>query len=316
MRIDDGALDAADQAAFDDWLRGDVRRLGAFARAKAVLVHVKRAKALGPDFEPGTFLPSGEAAAPAEPDADAPAVAGVTRRRMLMGGAAVAAAGAVAFFFPGRQASALVYETARGEARLVPLADGATVTLNTDSRILVSHGQAGPTVRLDRGEALFKIASAGGAPVMVRADDVSVRAAHATFALCRLDAQPLRLSVCEGDVEVRRDARPPRRLHGNMQAVMAPDGGIVAAPVMADALRRELAWQEGMLSFEDTPLAQAAAQFARYSDRRIAIADPAVGAETVTGRYAANNPEGFARAVALGLDLRVQAGPGEIIIAR
>jgi len=316
MRIDDGALDAADQAAFDDWLQGDVRRVGAFARAQAVLVHVKRAKALGPDFEPGTFLPSGAAAAPVAPDADMPAVAGVTRRRMLMGGAAVAAAGAVAFFFPGRQASALVYETARGEARLVPLADGATVTLNTDSRILVSHEQAGPTVRLDRGEALFKIASAGDAPVMVRAGDTLVRAAHATFALCRLDAQPLRLSVCEGDVEVRRDARPPRRLHVNMQAVMAPDGSIVAAPVMADALRRELAWQEGMLSFEDTPLAQAAAQFARYSDRRIVIADPAVGAETVTGRYAANNPEGFARAVALGLDLRVQAGPGEIIIAR
>jgi transmembrane sensor len=71
-----------------------------------------------------------------------------------------------------------------------------------------------------------------------------------------------------------------------------------------------------MLSFDDTPLSEAAEAFARYSDRKIRLADMAVGAETVTGLYAANDPEGFARAVALGLDLHVQSAPGGIIVSR
>jgi transmembrane sensor len=71
-----------------------------------------------------------------------------------------------------------------------------------------------------------------------------------------------------------------------------------------------------MLSFEDTPLQEAAEEFARYSDRKIEIGDVAVGAETVTGLYAANNPEGFAQAVALSLNLHVQKTSGGIILVR
>lgn len=45
-RLDDGPLSPADQAELDAWLEGDVRRLGAFARARAVAVHSRRAAAL------------------------------------------------------------------------------------------------------------------------------------------------------------------------------------------------------------------------------------------------------------------------------
>ena len=64
-RIDEAGLDDAGRAAFDGWLEGDVRRIGAFARAQAVLVHVKRAKALGSAFEPATFAPEPREAGPA-----------------------------------------------------------------------------------------------------------------------------------------------------------------------------------------------------------------------------------------------------------
>lgn len=55
MRNDGAGLDDRQQADFDCWLEGDARRLGAFARAQAVLVHVRRAKALGTGFEPTAF---------------------------------------------------------------------------------------------------------------------------------------------------------------------------------------------------------------------------------------------------------------------
>ena len=40
---------------------------------------------------------------------------------------------------------------------------------------------------------------------------------------------------------------------------------------------RQLSWREGMLSFEDQTLREAADEFARYSDTRITFADPAIG---------------------------------------
>jgi len=317
-RIDDAVLGGAEQAELDAWLQADIRRLGAFVRAQVVLVHVRRAKALGSEFDPASFDHDRDAAEiiaemPAE---ERPAPAGLTRRKMFIGASAIAASGALAIFVPIGRASARIYETSRGESRLVPLDDGSTVTLNTDSRIAVTIDDAQRRVQLVHGEALFKVATAKGAPFIVDAGDASLRARKATFAVCRLGAQPLQVKVCDGDVEVARAAAATRLLHANMQAILPSDGTIIERGVTAQALQRDLAWQEGMLSFEDTPLSTAAQQFARYSNRKIQIADPAVAAETVTGRYAANNPEGFAQAVALGLDLHMQSTPAGITLAR
>jgi len=318
MRIDDAALDGTQRAAFDAWLKGDIRRVGAYARAKAVLVHAKRAKALGSGFEPAAFDPAVGTAGFAQVAEEQPVAP--TRRRFLMGGGlAVAASGVAAIFLPLGRVAARSYETAKGEIRVLPLEDGSTVTLNSDSRITARFDGTRREVELVRGEALFKVAAARALPFRVEAGDTSLRAASATFSVCRLDRQPLEIQVCDGRVEVARDASPAQGkvvLHANMQATLGPDGRIVDRAVTPDALARNLAWQEGMLSFEDTPLSEAAAEFARYSDRRIRIADPTVGAETVTGRYAANNPDGFAKAVSLGLDLSVRQTPGGILLAR
>jgi len=50
-RIDAGALSAEEELELDAWLAADVRRRGAFARARAISIHMARAKALGPDFQ-------------------------------------------------------------------------------------------------------------------------------------------------------------------------------------------------------------------------------------------------------------------------
>jgi len=316
LRIDDAALDMDAQADFDAWLEGDIRRAGAFARAQAALVTVKRAKALGTEFEPSSFLREGgtqEAVDIVEPAVDEPPPrSGLTRRRILAGASALAASGAFAFFLPLRPASAQIYETGRGETRLISLEDGSTITMNTASRIEASLDDAHYLVRLIHGEALFEVA----APFVIEAGEIALHARGATFTVCRLDSRPLEVKVCEGDIEVMRDRFQTRRLGANMQATLPLNGDMIESAVTPEALARDLAWREGMLSFEDTPLQEAATTFARYSDWHIQIADPAVGAETVTGRFAANNPEGFARAAALGLNLRVQTMRDGVMLAR
>jgi transmembrane sensor len=49
-RIEARPLSPEEEIELDEWLAEDVRRQGAFARARAVSIHMSRAKALGPDF--------------------------------------------------------------------------------------------------------------------------------------------------------------------------------------------------------------------------------------------------------------------------
>jgi transmembrane sensor len=71
-----------------------------------------------------------------------------------------------------------------------------------------------------------------------------------------------------------------------------------------------------MLDFDGVTLAEAARTFARYSDQRIVIEDPAVAQRSVTGLFASTDPSGFARAVALSLNLRTRSVGGSIYLSR
>ena len=59
-----------------------------------------------------------------------------------------------------------------------------------------------------------------------------------------------------------------------------------------------------------------AAEFARYSDVRIRIDDPAIAREKVTGLFVSTDPVGFARAVCVSIDLRSEIGDKQIRLMR
>ena len=114
--------------------------------------------------------------------------------------------------------------------------------------------------------------------------------------------------VREGIVDVANasGAIAPTRLQANHRALANRTHGIRIESVAHDDLDHQLAWREGMLSFNGDTLSVAAAQFLRYSDVRIMIDDPLVGSRRIVGLYSANDPIGFARSVALSLGLAVE----------
>ncbi len=308
-RVDGGPLSSEEQAALDAWLEADARRLGAYAKARAVFAHVQRARALGPDYDAAEF---------AEPEAP-PARPGLNRRHLWMGGAA-AAAGVAAAVGVGLQVGLPGhYRTRRGEVRLVPLPDGSSMTLNTASRASIEFTDTERRVRLAEGEALFDVAKDPARPFIVEAADTRVRAVGTSFVVRCLSRAPVQVLVREGVVEVNRDAavaEAPVRLPANMRAVASTGGAVATSNVTAAEVQRELVWREGLLSFEDMPLDQAVAEFARYSATPIVIDDPDLGRETVTGLFRANNPGGFAKAVADALDVQAEVTPREVRLYR
>jgi len=304
-RTDRGPLQPEQEKQFQAWLQDDVRCMGAYGRMRAIALTSDRARALGPDFDPAAFI-----SPPAFP-----------RRRLLQLGGAVAASLLVAaggawqvLRLRGR------FATGKGETKVVALKDGSVVTLNTASEIQVNYSDTLRGVELLQGEALFDVAKNRARPFVVTAGDTNVRAVGTSFAVRRLEEAPVQILVREGVVEVFKPAsgKMPVRVSANSMAEAAQDQdrAIAARAVPPAQLQRQIAWQTGQIAFEGETLAQAAAEFARYSDTKIIIDDPALAREEITGLFKTTDPVGFAKKTAISLNLRVAIGEGEVRLSR
>jgi len=318
-RLDRGPLTELDQASLDSWLDGNARRLGALARAQAILVAVSLAAAKD---EPDTLAAAKEAEAPAgTAEAETSKVVSilprlVSRRRLIQAGTATALAasfGALALLPLGTSS----YTTARGEVRLLPLADGSVVTMNTDSHIRVNFSKANRTIYLDKGEVLFDVAKNPQRPFLVKAGMAKVQAVGTAFNVRRMGATPVEVMVREGLVKVAtpQGHRQSMMVGANMKAVADASGDITAKKMSNEEMERMLAWREGKIAFSETSLRDAATEFNRYNKIKIEVGNGAVANRTVTGMFSANDPQGFANAAALTLDLKVEEKPGQIIFS-
>jgi transmembrane sensor len=302
-RIDRGPLTAGQEQVFQAWLAEDVRCMGAFGRMRALALLTERAKALGPGFDPNDFAPLHSHS-----------------RRVLLQAGAIAATALVAtvagwqLLRPGAR-----FRTGKGETKVVALKDGSVVTLNTASEILVNYSEKLRSVELVQGEALFDVAKNKARPFVVGAGDTNVRVVGTSFTVRHFDAAPVQVLVREGIVEVFKPTAgaKPIRIFANTLAVAPPDNADIAArPVPMAQVRRAMAWQEGQIAFEGETLAQAAAEFSRYSDTRIIIDDPALAKEEIAGLFKATDPVGFAHTIAISLNAHARIGEGEVRLTR
>jgi transmembrane sensor len=212
------------------------------------------------------------------------------------------------------------FSTGKGETKVVALKDGSVVTLNTASEIRVTYSDTLRGVELVQGEALFDVAKNKSRPFVVMAGDTHVRAVGTSFTVRRLEAAPVQVLVREGTVDVFKPetGTAPVRISANSmaEAPLAREAEIAARAVLPAQLHRQLAWQTGQIAFEGETLAQAAAEFARYSDTRIVIDDPVLAREEIAGLFKATDPVGFAQTIALSLNAHARIGEGEVRLAR
>jgi transmembrane sensor len=313
-RTDRGSLAPEETAALEQWLAESARHRGAYARAQAALTYFNAALVEAID----------EAGAPAlddrRPHFD-PAPAPLTRRRVLWasGGVAAAAAASVATFIVRASPQSINYTAQRGEIRLVPLADGSLITLDTASAVAVQFARDTRSIELLAGRALFDVAKDKTRPFIVTAGGLRVQAVGTSFVVRKPETHPPEVLVREGIVDVdHRAGNAPIRVGANTRVVASANAGPALNVMSVDpaAVSRELAWRQGMLAFEDVTLALVAEEFARYSETHILIPDPKLAAQRITGVFAANNPLSFAHAAALSLGLTVDVKGQKITLRR
>lgn len=309
----DRGLSAEEDALLDAWLAEDVRHAGAFAKARAVSLLTERARAFGVGADKMLTQTEDEPAS-AEP------TFAISRRYALWMSAAAATAG---FWFVlgalPRYLRERSYETGIGETRVVPLEDGSLVTLNTQSKVTVAYSAQRRDISLAAGEALFDVAKDKERPFVVLAGGMQVRAVGTSFTVRLVPNEPVQVLVREGVVEVKRPdvpTAPPVRVAAGSQALAPDDAPIVAASLTKSEVDKALAWRIGRIVFEGETLRKAVADFARYSDTRIVIDDPAVSNMTITGLFVSNDPVGFANAVAQSLNLHARVTANEVHLSR
>nr|WP_303649504.1 FecR domain-containing protein [Asticcacaulis machinosus] len=208
-----------------------------------------------------------------------------------------------------------IFETRRGEMKVIPLSDGSVISLNTASKVKISFSSAQRLVHLIDGEALFDVAKDAARPFIVKAADATVRAIGTSFTVQKLATAPLLVMVREGVVELSDRQSGTLRLTANTLA-RADDKTLTKAPLPADKVERALAWREGRIAFEGQSLSEAISTFARYSDTRIVIDDPAIAREEITGLFQSTDPVGFAQAVALSFDLSAEVSENQVRLRR
>lgn len=334
-----------DQQKLDAWLSASVAHRVAFIRLDAAWQQSGRLKALGAGLRGSgmpvrgswTSLRSESTDVPARTPHQAPAARLATRSRRHSGrrqrtsshrvllGLAVTAlvALAVTLALGWRQYTAVEqasYRTAIGDLQEVPLADGSTVTLSSNSRMLVTLSRGERHVDLQQGEAFFAVAKDPDRPFVVSAKERRVTAVGTRFSV-RRDATDLRVVVTQGLVRLESEPGPgsPRQATTLLPAgsvALASDNGVVVHSGSVQQAREHLNWRGGFVSFHDTPLATAVDEFNRYNTGKIVIDDPQLGAMRIGGNFRWSNTDAFVRLLTQGFPVKANRRGDTIVLTR
>lgn len=186
------------------------------------------------------------------------------------------------------------FATAIGETRQVVLADGTTVDLNADSRLVVTMDSATRRIRVERGEALFAVADDPARSFEVHAGAGVLRDIGTTFDVA-LAGENATVGVIEGAVEVRLSGSNERAVIGGGERIAYSPAGL-SRPERFDG-EAATAWRSGRFVFRDMPLDEVVEQLNRHHPRQTVLADARLARLRVSGAFRIADRDGLLTAI-------------------
>jgi transmembrane sensor len=287
IRFDSGEATAEDHAKFLEWQAKSPQHREAAARLTRLWSDLDAAKELAQPV----------AAPRAKPKWRWPLVAAAASLLLVIGG--------YPLYRSAREVPPVVtnYQTKIGVQKTVTLADGSTVQLNTNTAIRVEMSGARRDVHLLRGEAYFEVAHDERRPFAVFAGHGLVRDIGTAFDV-RLDPHAVDVTVVKGNVELAALAREDGETHEQHLGNLAAGQNAVFSrkverlSLVSDTLiNRRLAWRQGVLVYSGEPLAEVVADYNRYSDIKLEVADAKLGALQVGGYFEIGKNAAFLEAL-------------------
>lgn len=189
------------------------------------------------------------------------------------------------------------------------LADGTIVTLMDGAWVNPQLSDTERRVILNGGRARFEVAHDPARPFIVVAGRSETRAIGTIFEIDAREAVP-RIKLIKGSVEVRSSTAG--------EALRLVPGEIAEVPISGPRLLSDMAspvpavW----LDANELPLGAVIDAAAKTNATPIRLADPALAALKVTGRFDVTDSRRLARTMAAALDLSVKEQGGEITLSK
>jgi len=209
------------------------------------------------------------------------------------------------------------YQTGRGEQHLVELVDGTELRLNSLSRVVVSYNNKLRQVKIERGEAFFKVAKDPSRKFIVDTEKGLVEAIGTQFNVNLLQ-RALIVTVTEGEGLVsnyRKEAaeRAAEIVVAGQQIAVNSDGKITNRE--PENLQSTLAWIDRKLIFTGQELEQAVEQVNRHNKQRILILDARLQKLPIYGVFNTGDNDGFLSALEKAYQLKaIDSVTGEIYL--
>ena len=187
--------------------------------------------------------------------------------------------------------------TATGERKRLPLADGASLQLNTATAVDVDLAQR--RIRLVDGELALSVPGTAALTVHTRYGELRVSQADVCV---RQLASGCLVSVLTGTVQVHDRSGHTATLHGGQQAPL--NAGGLGGWRTFDAL--QLGWRDGVLTAQNQALGDFLRELERYRPGVLRW-DPSLETLRVTGSFRLDDTDRILRLLASTLGLEVQA---------
>lgn len=231
------------------------------------------------------------------------------RPSLIAASLAVAVLGGSAVFVanPGGEAQAIT--TARAEHKQSMLADGSKLEVGAMTGVQVRLSERRREVKLDRGEAFFRVAPDEARPFVVKTPFGAVTAAGTAFNV-DVGSDQICITVSEGAVVVRTPglfSRTVRVAAG--QRLVADASGVVVSASAAP-----VTWTHGRLEYRAEPLRAVIEDVNRYAERPIVLRDPSVGDLAYTGTVRLDATGDWASGLPAAFPLEVGQGADGVII--
>lgn len=290
-----------DQKELDAWLEASPSNRVTYWRLNAALSRTDRLKAL---HQPTRRFPSGSKQAFPKLARSIAAVAFI----------AVATTGSFLYLSKGKDET---ISTPLGGHKVVTLADGSRIELNTSSTVRVHITGDRRAITLVKGEAFFDVRHDAEHPFTVDAAGQRITDLGTKFVVRNLSDR-VEIALLEGRAHLAPldDTSKSRQVDlvpGDV--AMATNRSLSIIKASSETIAEKLSWRSGLLVFHNTTLGEVARQFNRYNSGKLIIEGTAADLQ-VDGTFPANDPQTFTNIAGDILHLRVQRRGEDIVLSR
>jgi transmembrane sensor len=206
------------------------------------------------------------------------------------------------------------YATLPGQQLEVAMADGSLMTLNTGSSVTVKMTRRGRYVALHGGEVMFRVHPDADRPFVVESPALRAAALGTVFSVLELPRRK-GVFVLDGRVKASLSGSTDHIVveAGDAWLVESDGRGGFGVQLERGQAKKFLAWKEGGLIFDNTPLAEVVREIARYRKSSIAISDDSIAGIRLSAVFDTSDIEGLIAALPNVAPVTVVRGAGGMV---